>query len=109
LLRRTRSSICRKAARLRIEGVLAPGPKHLDAMMMVRKSLPLEHLSPPLPSDPGRPDATAMRPCTLLELDRHRCHWPLGDVYEMASLFCGRPTSAGQCYCPQHRRIAAKN
>ena len=40
---------------------------------------------------PGAPDLEAlrMRPCALAELDDSRCHWPLGLLHEVATLFCG--------------------
>ena len=46
------------------------------------------------PAKPTPPiDATApppdMRRCSLLELDDGQCRWPLGDVHQVATLFCG--------------------
>ena len=46
------------------------------------------------PAKPTPPiDATApppdMRRCSLVELDDGQCRWPLGDVHQVATLFCG--------------------
>lgn len=43
--------------------------------------------------------------CTLFELDRTRCHWPIGDPRQAGFMFCGAPVSAGD-YCTQHHAIA---
>ena len=36
-----------------------------------------------------------MRPCSLLELDGTDCRWPLGEVHEVAVLFCGASKGPG--------------
>lgn len=38
-----------------------------------------------------------------MDLDKHRCHWPIGDPAESDFGYCGRP-SAGR-YCEAHARI----
>jgi len=47
-----------------------------------------------------------MRPCSLLELNETDCHWPLGEVHEVAVLFCGASKGPGFPYCGHHLRIA---
>jgi GcrA cell cycle regulator len=47
-----------------------------------------------------------MRPCSLLELDDSRCHWPLGDAEAVATMFCGGDAVPGRRYCPHHLRRA---
>ena len=59
--------------------------------------------APPLDGTVRLPD---MRPCALIELDDGRCHWPLGDVHQVATLFCGGATVPGHRYCPHHLRMA---
>ena len=51
-----------------------------------------------LPIDATVPPADMQR-CSLLELDNGQCRWPLGDVHQVATLFCGGLTEKGQRYC----------
>jgi GcrA cell cycle regulator len=46
------------------------------------------------------------QPCTIVELDHTRCHWPLGNIDEVATLFCGAAAADGWPYCPHHTRMA---
>ena len=36
-------------------------------------------------------DSLAMQPCSILELDTTRCHWPLGPIDEVATSFAAPP------------------
>ena len=47
-----------------------------------------------------------MRPCSLLELNETDCHWPLGEVHEVAVLFCGASKEPVSPYCGHHLRMA---
>ena len=47
-----------------------------------------------------------MQPCSILELDDSRCHWPLGEDDEIATLFCGDVAMANCPYCEHHLRMA---
>ena len=47
-----------------------------------------------------------MRPCSLLELNETDCHWPLGELHEVAALFCGASKGPGFPYCGHHLRMA---
>ena len=47
-----------------------------------------------------------MQPCSILELDATRCHWPLGGFEKPATEFCGGSPAAGHRYCPHHLRLA---
>ena len=56
---------------------------------------------------PTQVDASlARQPCSILELDQTRCHWPLGDIEAVAVLFCGGVAVPGRCYCAHHLWIA---
>ena len=57
-----------------------------------------------IPPPPG--DSLAMRPCSILELEAGRCHWPLGELTAIATLFCGGVALPGRRYCVHHLRIA---
>ena len=37
-----------------------------------------------------------------LELDDGQCRWPLGDVHQVATQFCGGDAVPGRCYCAHH-------
>ncbi len=57
------------------------------------------------------PIAPAVEPdtgfrCTLLELDAHKCRWPIGDPSTPDLRFCGTAPIEGLPYCPYHCRIA---
>lgn len=47
-----------------------------------------------------------MRPRSLLELNETDCHWPLGEVHEVAVLFCGASKEPVSPYCGHHLRMA---
>ena len=68
---------------------------------------------PPAPSfkpkhypgwDAAAPLNTA--PCLIIELNDSRCHWPLGNINEVATLFCGAAAADGWPYCAHHTRMA---
>ena len=108
-LQRPRKAICRKAERLRDEGLLPHGGiKHFEVVppRVPRVHQPQASILPKKPPAPPSDDGIAMRFCSILELDDARCHWPLGDVYEVAVRFCGGPTVPGRRYCPHHWRMA---
>jgi hypothetical protein len=108
-LNRSRSSICGKAMRLRHDDLLPAGvDKHFEvkpgrAKTTVTSIMP-QKPAPPLDGTVPLPDM--QQPCALLELDDGRCHWPLGDVHQVATLFCGGATVPGRCYCAHHLRRA---
>jgi GcrA cell cycle regulator len=97
-LHRSRSSVASKAKRLHLDGM----HKHLDVAPRKRRLKPVP--PPPPPAPPA--DSLAMQPCSLLELEAGRCHWPLGDVHQVAVLFCGGAAAPGRRYCQDHCRIA---
>jgi GcrA cell cycle regulator len=114
-LHRPTGAVSGKASRLRREGVLPPGaakqydikpwparsPSHARQVqhLMHLKSAPAK---PPPPVD----DTLDVRPCSLIELGDTRCHWPLGDVEAVSTMFCGGDTVPGRCYCAHHWRRA---
>ena len=76
--------------------------RHGRAKTTVTSIMP-QKPAPPLDDTVPLPD---MWPCALIELDDGRCHWPLGDVHQVATLFCGGATVPGRCYCAHHLRRA---
>jgi len=48
------------------------------------------------------------RPCSLLDLDRGKCRWPLGEPAPGTGdfVFCGNAAIEGFSYCPGHARMA---
>jgi len=55
---------------------------------------------------PPPPSLNDAMPCSILELDQTRCHWPLGKLNAIATEFCGGVPAAGQSYCPHHLRMS---
>src|SRR5258707_2210835 len=86
-LHRPRDAICGKAKRLLEEGLLeGKYAKNPNPRKRRRRARPLRIWIMLPPPPPPVNDSLAMRPCSLLELDEARCHWPLGDVNEVAAL-----------------------
>jgi GcrA cell cycle regulator len=44
--------------------------------------------------------------CTIYQLNDKRCKWPLGELGEVATHFCGRKTVNGRPYCLKHCHAA---
>jgi GcrA cell cycle regulator len=108
-LRRPAAAITGKVKRLRDEGVLpAEVIKHYDVAPAKLKrasaaSSDLRHRG----ANPANAFSTrGEAPCSILDLDDNRCHWPLGAVHEVAALFCGGTTEPGRRYCTHHLRLA---
>jgi hypothetical protein len=104
-LRRPRAAVCGKVQRLLREGLLeGKNAKHPDPQKRRTRARPprTRIMLPP----PQVDDSPAMQPCSILELDITRCHWPLGPIDEVATEFCGEPPAPGHRYCPHHLRMA---
>ena len=97
-LQRSRNAMSGKAKRLRLDGALslAGGPKHFRVSPRPRRAVIVTNT---LGGD---------QPCSLYELTDCRCHWPLGNVNDVAVQFCGDQAVPGQRYCAHHLRIASK-
>lgn len=61
-----------------------------------------------LPPRPAAPPihAPRMRPCSLFELTRETCRWPIGHPGTSDFFFCGAKPQNHKPYCPHHERIA---
>jgi len=112
-LNRSRASICGNAMRLRRGNLLPaevqknfkvkPGQTRLWHATTTVPSITPEKATTALDA-PGLP--SAMRRCSLLELDNGKCRWPLGDVHQVVEHFCGEAVVPGSPYCGHHLRIA---
>jgi GcrA cell cycle regulator len=58
----------------------------------------------PVPNAPTEP--AAMRKLPLVELKSNQCRWPLGELMDVAHLFCAADTREGEVYCPHHTWMA---
>ena len=68
---------------------------------------PPQRPRPPPPSSfPNPPMEPDMRKLPLLQLEPHHCRWPLGELHEVAHLFCAADTREGEVYCPHHTWMA---
>ena len=59
------------------------------------------------PAAADAPIASA-NPCSLLELSKERCRWPISTPGEEGICFCGNTPLKGLPYCPGHTRLAYK-
>jgi GcrA cell cycle regulator len=102
-LHRPRSAVAGKVKRLRQEGALPQQiAKHYE-IKPVQARPPRSRKAPVLI---GTVPYLGMRPCTLHELDDSRCRWPLGEVREVATMFCGDAAVTDCPYCAHHLRMA---
>jgi GcrA cell cycle regulator len=99
--------------RLRHDDLLPDGvEKHFEVKpVQTRPGRPRTTVTSIMPQKPAPPlDGTVplpdMRPCALVELDETRCRWPLGEVHEVATEFCGAGKVPALPYCAHHLRIA---
>ena len=99
-LHRPRQAVCSKAKRLRHDGVL---PADVDKHFEVNPRPGRERRDVTVKTNQPTAGALQMEPCALRDLDEGRCHWPLGLLHEVATLFCGGVTEAGRRYCAHHR------
>ena len=110
-LHRAVGAVSGKASRLRHEGLLPAGgvAKQYDVKpWRARSQLAQMRQLKSAPAKPTPPvnDVLDMRPCSILELDATRCHWPLGDIEEVAVQYCGGVAVPGRGYCVHHWRRA---
>ncbi len=109
-LKRPRGSVTGKVQRLQQDGVLPRGVKHFEVVPVQPRTIGKVWLTEtfrhrPSPLD----DSLAMQPCTIYELDATRCRWPLGEMHQVAMLFCGGAAAPGQRYCAHHLRMASRS
>ena len=114
-LQRPLGAITAKLSRLRRDGVLPPGGfvKHFEVNPTRTRPQPVARQLgdiPQLKSAPARTvdDRLAMQPCRIGELNDSRCHWPLGDIDAIATMFCGGVAVPGRRYCAHHLKRAAR-
>ena len=64
--------------------------------------------APSIVADEGAEAAPieSAQPCSLLEIDSGKCHWPLGDPHDSGFAFCGNDAVTGFSYCVGHARMA---
>ena len=44
--------------------------------------------------------------CRLMDLKNNTCRWPIGDPENEDFHFCGKQTTTGKPYCPEHCKMA---
>jgi GcrA cell cycle regulator len=115
-LNRSRASVCGKAMRLRHDDLLpADVEKHfaVNPVVQTRPGRAQTTVTSIMPAEPTPPvDATTvpppeMRRCSLLELDDDQCRWPLGELHQVTTQFCGGDAVPGRCYCAHHLQRAS--
>jgi GcrA cell cycle regulator len=121
-LRKSRSAISGKVGRLIEQGRIERGVRKHYEVPPVRTTPPRRARQlgtiPQLKSAPAKPPppppsivstVLSMKPCQLIDLDRSRCCWPLGELRAVAVQFCGGVTAPGKRYCAHHVRMAARD
>jgi GcrA cell cycle regulator len=68
----------------------------------VLKAVPIEEPEPVLEEEPIH-DGQA---CSLFELSKERCRWPISTPGAADFCFCGNTPIEGMPYCPGHSRLA---
>jgi GcrA cell cycle regulator len=71
-----------------------------------RRLLRLAYAQAPLDEIMSNVAVISPQPCSLLDIDRHQCRWPIGDPATTNFLFCGNDAIAGLAYCVGHARMA---
>jgi GcrA cell cycle regulator len=94
----------RPAARPRAaNGARAPYPRPVAPRRILRAL----YTTPLLADAPAQPAiVTSAAPCTLLELTRDKCRWPIADAGPHDAGFCGNAAVEGLSYCAGHARMA---
>jgi GcrA cell cycle regulator len=82
----------------------APGQRRLLRLMWSDGAPANNTEAAPAPVD-------SAQPCSLLDLERGKCRWPLGEPTGAAGppgdfIFCGNAAADGFSYCPGHARMA---
>ena len=112
IMKRTRSAVVGKCRRIdvKLAPPVPPKPKPARAPKMTATVKPhfqvRQMIGEPV-STPPKPEKITTPTATLIELNRHRCRWPIGDPQEPGFGFCGR-SSQGHRYCPTHSEVATR-
>jgi GcrA cell cycle regulator len=101
----TRNAVLGKRLRLKLpERLRTPPakPRNRPTRLYARKYPTIRYRNP-LAEAPAM--AARENPCSLLDLDDKRCHWPNGHPSEPSFYFCGGVVERGS-YCDFHSRVA---
>jgi GcrA cell cycle regulator len=113
----SRNAVIGKLSRLHLMGEKsadAPRPTRKDAARAARAKKPVPRLQyqmlkalygepPPVADDAPIHNGHC---CSLLELTRESCRWPIGSPGEKDFCFCGNAPIEGLPYCTGHARLA---
>lgn len=107
----TRNAIIGKIKRLSL-GSIGGGPPPPRPNKERRRRKVAPRLVPELPQEvePMTPEDDLKIPReqrrSLIELESHHCHWPVGDVRDPGFFFCGAQAVPDEPYCAAHCRRA---
>ena len=111
----TRNSIVGKVHRLGLAGrvtaqrqsVNADRYKHAAAMVRRNAARQARVRPPEVEAQPMPEIEFEDRPgVAILDLEPHHCRWPLGELMQRSTEFCGHPHQPGSPYCPNHHHMA---
>jgi GcrA cell cycle regulator len=110
----SRNAVIGKLTRLGLTRGPISAEQHLHATTKERaKSVPrAQYRMLQVVYENGEPAAdgpiASERPCSLLELSKERCRWPISTPGDDGICFCGNTPLKGLPYCPGHTRLAYK-
>ena len=95
----------RRAAKLAHPKITASRPRRARPNIFAQHELLREAFPEPKPPAEDIPIHNG-RGCTLLELGREKCRWPISTPGAADFCFCGNEPVEGLPYCPGHARLA---
>jgi GcrA cell cycle regulator len=112
----SRNAVIGKISRLNLTrdkaGVRRPARKAAEATFRPKtaiglrqfllKAVPAEEAEPTIEEDPIHDGHS----CSLFELSKERCRWPISTPGAADFCFCGNTPIEGMPYCPGHSRLA---
>lgn len=111
----SRSAVIGLLSRMGLTTAFSHGGRRRDAAPRPRKVIVSEKSrrigvtkAAPVVEAPVKVTCEEVTLVPLLELERHHCRWPIGDVGEPGFGFCGRTKILGTPYCADHNGKAAR-
>jgi GcrA cell cycle regulator len=100
-LTRDKAGVRRPAARKAPEATFRPKAT-VALRQFLLKAVPIEEVEPTIEEDPIHDGHS----CSLFELSKERCRWPISTPGAADFCFCGNTPIDGMPYCPGHSRLA---
>lgn len=109
-IRTTRNAVIGQVHRHKLGQLASPSPQNTAASRVprvrVRKYIPKPKVEAPIAADIEDSKIPFEQRCTLLQLTKDTCKFPVGDPTSEDFFFCGGQTLADAPYCAGHCRRA---